>query len=104
MVIAEPPEAFLAGVHDDITTSTEYERESLGDTINLSDGHARQPIVLEGSCCDAIIDKDEIAERVRRLDHDRRCHHRCERRLETPVARLSRIAEEFANIAKLSEI
>jgi 2-keto-3-deoxy-L-rhamnonate aldolase RhmA len=28
----------------ELLTSTEYERESLGDVINLSDGHARQPL------------------------------------------------------------
>ena len=30
----------------DFLTSTEYERESLGDVINLSDGHARQPLTV----------------------------------------------------------
>jgi aspartate/methionine/tyrosine aminotransferase len=28
----------------DLPTSTEYERESLADVVNLSDGHARQPL------------------------------------------------------------
>jgi aspartate/methionine/tyrosine aminotransferase len=44
MAIATPTRDLRTTVHDDVTTSTEYERESLGDVINLSDGHARQPL------------------------------------------------------------
>src|SRR5215213_9550762 len=31
-------------VHHHLATSTQYERESLGHVVNLSDGHARQPL------------------------------------------------------------
>jgi aspartate/methionine/tyrosine aminotransferase len=44
MAIAMPTRNLFNVAHDDITTSTEYERESLGDAVNLSDGHARQPL------------------------------------------------------------
>ena len=38
----------------DLLTSTEYERESLGEVINLSDGHARQPLTVTQQ---AIVDR-----------------------------------------------
>ena len=44
MAIAMPTRNLFNVAHDDITTSTEYERESLDDVVNLSDGHARQPL------------------------------------------------------------
>lgn len=46
------------------STSTEYERESLGDVVNLSDGHARQPLTATQ---EAIIDRaPEIFRRAQR--------------------------------------
>src|SRR5215213_9669625 len=41
-------------VHHHLATSTEYERESLGHVVNLSDGHARQPLTATQQ---AIVDR-----------------------------------------------
>jgi aspartate/methionine/tyrosine aminotransferase len=40
--------------HHHLATSTEYERESLGHVVNLSDGHARQPLTATQQ---AIVDR-----------------------------------------------
>jgi len=54
MTTMELTRAVLAHPSHLDVTSTEYERESLGDAVNLSDGHARQPLT---STQQAIIDR-----------------------------------------------
>ena len=44
MAIAVQTYELFTLVHHHLAPSTEYERESLGDVVNLSDGHARQPL------------------------------------------------------------
>lgn len=64
MAIAEATLEAINLSHIDLLTSTEYERESLGDVINLSDGHARQPLTLTQQ---AIVDRSpEIYLRAQR--------------------------------------
>jgi hypothetical protein len=62
MVIAEATRETINLNRFDPLTSTDYERESLGDVINLSDGHARQPLTFTQQ---AIVDRSpEISRRA----------------------------------------
>jgi aspartate/methionine/tyrosine aminotransferase len=44
MIATDPIRDAVAPAHPVTVTSTEYERESLGEVVNLADGHARQPL------------------------------------------------------------